>query len=279
MEPRPYFLPGIEPSGFTDLEYGAGPDRVTLRTPLVTQSLLASAIDRITRARDQYLATLPIAHIVAAIDGAIERWMDPYYPLRQAAEEWLPAVTGYSRPMIREGLSHLLKPFRREGLLALLKAELGDPALLDNAETGARAAGATGPRLTTHILAGNIPAVAVESLVHALLVKSASLAKAASGDPLFPALFAQSLAEVDPDLAASLAVVWWKGGQEELERQALAASDAAIAYGGDSTIESIRHLAPPGIRLVTYGHRMSFAAIGREELARSPRLGAAKWLV
>ena len=261
MEAHPYFLPGVEPREFIDLEYGSGHDRVTLRAPVVTPSLLVEAIDRITRARDGCLAGLPVSRIVDAIDATVERWQDPEYSLRRTAEELMPAITGYSRPMVREGLPALLKPFRREGLLALLEAELGDPTALDGSEAGTR--------LTTHILAGNIPAVPAESLVHALLVKSASLVKASSGDPLFPALFAQTLAEVDPDLAASVAVVWWKGGQGELEREALAACDAVIAYGSDATIESVRALAPPGVRLITYGHRMSFAAVGREALRRA----------
>ena len=258
---QPYFLPGIAPQEYASAEYGTGRERVELRLPVATPSLLSAVALVITQARDTYLATLPVSRIVDVIDGAITRWLDPAYPLRQVAEELLPAITGYSRPMLRRGLPDLLRPFRRRGLLALLKGELGQSRKVK--------ARAIGPRLTTHILAGNIPAVPVESLVHALLVKSASLVKTASGDPLFPALFAQSLAEVDPRLAASIAVLWWKGGQGGLERRAVDASDAVIAYGGDAAIESIRTLLPSHARFIAYGHRVSFAAIGRESLSQA----------
>lgn len=266
MPTRASFLPGLEPAEFTALPFGEDQDRITIEAPVATTGLLASAIERITASRDDYLANLPMARIIEAIDSAISCWLDPSYHLRRIAEELLPAVTGYSRPMISVGLPRLLEPFRAEGLRALVRAELGEPPALEAPRQAGAGPRMVGPRLTTHILAGNIPAVPAESIIHALLVKSASLVKPSSGDPLFPALFAQSLAEMDPRLGQCIAVLWWKGGDTGLERQAFEASDAVIAYGGDRAIDALRRQAPPTARFIAYGPRMSFAMIGRESL-------------
>ncbi len=267
MEVRPYHLPGVQRLAFVDAVYGEDARPARLRMPAVTPALLEEAAERVAEARDAYLATLPVQRIVDVIDAAIGRWLDPGYRLRQAAEALLPAVTGYSRPMLQRGLPQVLRAFRRDGLLALLRSELGDPRALDDPPAPGDPR-PLGPRLTAIVLAGNIPAVAVESLVHALLVKSACLVKASSRDPLFPALFAQSLAEVDGDLGAAVAVVCWKGGSAELDRAALAGADAVIAYGGADAVDSVRGLAPPDARCVVYGPRISFAAVGREALRR-----------
>ena len=222
---------------------------------VVNRPFLTETIRQVTEARDAYLARLPTSHIAAAIDQVIELWLDPSYPPRRRAEVELPQITGYSSEMVRVGLPLLLQPFRKAGLDALLRQEFGDGCVPEG-----------GPRVITHILAGNIPSIGPESMIRALLVRSASLVKASSGDPLFPALFQASLAEVDARLAASVAVLHWQGGEREVEEAAAGASDAIIVYGGDDAIEHWRRLTPPGVSFVEHGRRISFALIGREAL-------------
>src|SRR5262249_8973793 len=95
----------------------------------------------------------------------------------------------------------------------------------------------------------------------------ACLGKAASEEPLFPALFAASIAEVDPRLGACLAVTWWPGGEEALETVAFGRADAGIAYGAEATVATSRDRGPAGTRFIAYNHRLSFGVIGREALA------------
>jgi len=103
-------------------------------------------------------------------------------------------------------------------------------------------------------------------MIRGLLTKSAGLVKASSRDPLFPALFVQSIAEVDPRVADALAVLPWKGGIDELDVVALRNADAVITYGGSLAISAVRRLAPKDAVFVEHGPRISFAAIGREAL-------------
>jgi hypothetical protein len=218
-------------------------------------------------ARVEGLGTLPIGRIVDGIDKAVQRWQEPAYALRLETERRLPVLTGYSEAMVREGLPLLLAPFRREGLLTFLRSEFGD-GVEPTAEQGPSDLRLPQtPRLITHVLSGNIPAVAAETMVRALLLRSASLIKTSSSDPLFPWLFAQSLAEADPALGASIAVLTWKGGDEAVEREALGVADAVIGYGGDASLEDLRGRVPLGVPFIAHGQRISFAAVACEVLA------------
>jgi hypothetical protein len=238
--------------------------------PVLTVAGLAAVMARVAAARDAYLAEAPIDRVAASIDRAVSRWLDPFSRWRRLAEQALPAITGYSAPMVRKGLPGYLATFRRENLWRMLASELGDPRYLDGFQPRGRLGGrsrAYGPCLVTHVFAGNVPGLPAQSLVAALLAKAGCLGKAASEEPLFSALFAASLAEVDPRLGACLAVTWWPGGTEALESVAFGQADAVIAYGSEATIGSIRARVPGGTRFVAYNHKLSFGVIGREALA------------
>ncbi len=267
-----WWLPGLDPGAvgaWRTLAFG-DQARVELRVPVLAPAQLGEIMDRVAAARDAYLAVAPIAQIVESVDRAISRWLDPCSRSRRLAERALPAITGYSEPMVRKGLPGYLATFRRENLWRLLEAELGDPGFLDEFRPRGRLGGysrAYGPRLATHVFAGNVPGLPAQSLVAALLAKAACLGKAASEEPLFPVLFAASLAEVDPRLGACLAVTCWPGGDEVLERVAFGRAEAVIAYGSEAAIASIRARVGGETRLVVYGHKLSFGVIGREALA------------
>ncbi len=200
--------------------------------------------------------------VLAAIDRVITRWLEPEYHLRQIAERELPATTGFSVATIRHGLPLLLHPLRAEAVRALLDSELGDCHVLDGIHGGRRARGAA---LITHVLSGNIPGLAAAPIVLSLAVKSAALIKSAAGDPIFPALFAASIREVDEELGQCLAVTHWRGGDRSIEDIAFAAADLVVASGSDAAIAAIAARVPG--RFIGHGHKVSFAVIGKECLA------------
>ena len=86
--------------------------------------------------------------------------------------------------------------------------------------------------------------MAVTSIVRSLLVKAATLGKAAVGEPLLAALFARGVAEADAEIGECLAVTYWAGGDEMMERAALEAADAVVVYGGAEAVSSIRARTP-----------------------------------
>lgn len=235
----------------------------------LTPALLERQIDALLQSGEA-LQSRTVASIAASVGRVAERLLDSGDPLRQAAEAALPGLTGASLPMVRRVLDGMAADWRRDRLMELVGAEFDHPEVLERFRPRRGVPGvesrAIGPRLTTHIFSGNVPGVAVTSLIRALLVRSPSLGKTAAGEPLLAVLFARGLHEVDPELGRSLAVTHWPGGDEELERVALRRAAAVIAYGGNETIRSVRSRVEPGARFLGYGHRVSFGVVARERL-------------
>lgn len=255
--PQAYFLPGVE-VGKQVVEFNGVPLRV-LSDMRVVHSVAARLKRQVT------LRQMPLADIVDAIGKTTRRWQSSSFSFRQVAEEYLPKLTGYSRPVIARGLDHLFRQLSRENLWALLEEEFGDPLVLDEWRPRRRVAGkvrAFGPRLVLHIIAGNIPGIGVQSLIFGLLVKSPSIVKMATDEPLLTALFAQSLHEVTPELSRNVAVIWWAG--EKTVRLPVDFADVVIAYGSDETMEMFRGMLPVRCRFIGYGHRYSIALVARE---------------
>jgi hypothetical protein len=269
-----FHLSGIDETSlgkFILLEFGRNGTRVRMHSPKLTPSLLSKVIAGLRKSRNDYLARLPVYSIIETIDKVAVLWADPSYHLRRRAEELLPAITGYSPQMIAKTLDGIVSMFTARNLELLLAEEFGDPLFLDEFRPRPQIKGlskAYGPPLTTHVFSGNVPGLPALSLVSALLVKSASLGKAASEEPFFPVLFARSLSEVDPKLASCIAILRWKGGDEELERVAFGSSDAVIVYGSEEAVAGVQNRVPRSTRFIGYGHKLSFGVIGRQYLTR-----------
>lgn len=276
-----FHLPALSDPPCTSWDYGKGDGRLELRMAQLTPDLLRRQVESLLEARERHLATRPLDEIVEAIDRVAERLLDPADELRRTAEAALPIVTGSSAGMIRHILDRMAADWRRPRLEALLASEFPDRSVLDRwvdrpaGPDEATRVMAVGPRLSTHFFSGNIPGIAVTSLIRALLVRSAALGKTAVGEPVLPALFAGAVAEVDPGIGRCLAITYWPGGDEPLERSALQAADAVIVYGGDEAISSVRARTPATARFLGYGHKLSFGVVAREALAGDAAAGLA----
>lgn len=272
-----FHLPALSPPT-TDWSYGRGESAVTLRIPRLTAALLRRQVDALLDARDRYLAERPVGRIVEVVDRVAARLLDPADPLRRNAEAALPPVTGLSPAMVRRVLDRMAADWRAGPVRELLREEFGDPRVLDGFRPRERAAGQTrafGPRMTTNVFSGNVPGVAVTSLVRSLLVKSATLGKTAVGEPVLAALFARGVAAEDAELGQCLAVTYWPGGDEEMEQAALEHADAVTVYGGAEAVASVRARTPAGARFLGYGHRLSFGMVAREALVAAAAAEAA----
>lgn len=265
-----YFLPkNVELTEFRILKFESRNSSFHARIPVLTGEKISEVIDSLLDCRERYLEKAPLSDIVDSISAAVSLWENPNYEYRKVAEEFLPTISGFSRKMIEESLDLIAKAFKKEELMTLIKSQFGDPLLIDefrwmkDANCYRRA---FGPSLITHIFSGNVAGLPAQSLICALLIKSASLGKTASEEPLFPILFARSLFDVNPDLSACLAISNWKGGDEEIENVAFSRSEAVFAYGSDRTINSVSKKLKSSVRFVPYGHKLSFGVIGKEVL-------------
>ncbi|WP_307334561.1 acyl-CoA reductase [Caldalkalibacillus uzonensis] len=234
--------------------------------PQLTPEQLKLIMEQIKVNRERGLKRMRVNDIIEVIDEAVQSWLNPQFELRQMAEEYLPVITGYNSEMIRLFLTKYLRLFRKEKLQRMVEEDFPNPLILD--EFRPRKAGgllkAYGPQCTTHIFSGNVPALPLWSMAAGMILKSATLGKVSSAEPLFPVLFAQTLEKIEPKMAATLAIVWWKGGQAELEEIAFKSSEAVIAYGSMHTIQAVKARVPHDVRFVPHGHKVSFGLITNE---------------
>jgi len=260
-----YYVPaGISFEAYDERTYGS----YTLLFPQLTRTKLNEICATLRSNRRKYLSQQKTEDIILTIDRAILRWLDPEYPLRILAEALVPRLTGYDAEQVRLELKRFLRGFRKKDLYRFLDEEFDNPGLLDGFRPR-KSGGFTrvyGPELIFHVFSGNVPGLPIWSMIMGLLLKSAGIGKTSSSEPLMAALFAQSLAEVDPNFADCLAVLPWKGGTEELEDVVLEQTDAVVVYGSSHTVAQMKKNIRKDIPVLGYGHKVSFAAIGREAL-------------
>ncbi|MDP4126827.1 MAG: acyl-CoA reductase [Bacillota bacterium] len=260
-----YYVPqGITFDAYEERTLG----QYTLDLPKLTSAKLIEISACVRLNRTKYLCSLQTDEIVQIIDKTIQLWLTPEYPLRKLAETLVPLITGYDAELVRLELKRFLRGFRKKDLYRFLDEEFDNPGLLDNFRP--RKSGgftrAYGPGLIFHVFSGNVPGLPIWSMIMGLLLKSAGIGKTSSSEPLMAALFAQSLAEVDPNLAECLAVLPWKGGSAEVEDLLLEKVDGVIVYGSSQTVEQIKKKVHQAIPVLGYGHKVSFAVIGHEAL-------------
>jgi hypothetical protein len=250
-----FLLPDLAPGHPMESLTSGG---LTCRFPTPTPALLEHTIARLREARAG-LVGRRVDDIIDAVDAAAARLADPSDPIRQQADDCVTRVTGYSPEMTALVLDRMTVDWRAGALRGLVKAELGQPEALDRFIVAGprRRVRAYGPDLAFHVFAGNVPGVAVTSVVRTLLVKAPVLAKMASGEPVLPVLFGQALAAVAPDLAGCLAVTYWPGGTAPAEGVALREADLVVVYGGEEAAASLRGRSRPDQRLVVHGPRFS----------------------
>jgi len=270
-----YYLPGIsEQVEYTELKFESRDKKVELKVPKLTSKIIKEVATSIKSARNNYLAKKSTDEIVDIIDQVTSNWKNNNYDLKKEALENLPTITKYSRPMVELAIDGIVGMFDKENTKKMLEAELEDPKYLDEFRPKKGFRGlvkAYGPELVTNIFAGNVPALPLLSINRDLLVKSATLGKSASEEPLFPALYAKSIEDVEPELAKTIAICYWQGGDKEIEDTAFGEADAIVAFGGELSIGNIKKRVPAEKKFIGYGHKMGFGVIGKEYLEDEQR--------
>lgn len=216
---------------------------------------------------------VPVLSVIETLDETGRLLADPAHPIRRQALDELPAIVGFSRPMIEAGVDALVSMLRRENLLTRLRTDLGDVHFLDQFVYNAGFDGflKAEPRgIVAHVAAGNVFVGAVDSLVQGIVTKNVNLLKMAGADPLFPLLFARAVAEVDAAgiVSRTFALLPFRGGDTEVESLLKQHCDTIIVYGGEDTVRAYRDGLALHNRLVEYGPKYSAVMIDETELER-----------
>lgn len=222
--------------------------------------------------RDRVLARRSVRDIVDVLDKVAKKWLSANYAPRGTAIQRISTITGFSPEMVEHSI--YLEQVSSQGphLLHALTNELGDPSYLDDFLLNDNLGGysrAVGPELVGAIFSSNIPALPHLEVMRAFLVKAACLGRVSAGEPLFLPLYARSLFEIDPDLAACLAVVYWERGDLEAESAFLKNIDYLVAYGGELQTRRLLSVKPPSLEATWHGHKLGFSYISRDALRQT----------
>jgi len=117
---------------------------------------------------------------------------------------------------------------------------------------GGAKARAFAPGTILHVVSGNTPHAAVQSLIGGLLLGSRNLVKLPRGG--LPAV-EQFLRALSGELRALVEV------SEELSDAWWSAAGAVVVYGSDETIAALRARTPPGAIFIGHGHKISFGVV------------------
>jgi hypothetical protein len=237
-----------------------------------TPDEIQESLERLRRAA-RALRRRPARETLAALGRVLDGWRDPASAWRRGLEEELPARAGFSPENVRAGLELALGPLSGEALHALVESELGGVVGLE----GSAGTLVTGFETCAVLLAGALPTPTLVALVAPLALGSGVLAKTSIHDPVTAGWLARSLAEVDPELGACLAVAPFRGDDAE-RTDALLAADCVVASGSDETIARLRPRILPPRRFVARGHRVSVAALGPGALRGEPLASSAAGL-
>jgi hypothetical protein len=148
----------------------------------------------------------------------------------------------------------------RAALDAMLAGSIGPPAqqLIARGREGT----ATTHGLVLAVVAGNIPALAVQVVLPALAAGRPLLIKSASDEPLFAAALVRGLAREIPEIGDALAAVTWEGGRQDIEQPLLQEVSTLVAYGRKNTLSDLRQHFDG--RMIEFGPRFSIAVISSD---------------
>src|SRR5437764_3119474 len=220
---------------------------VSAETPAALRARLEAAVE--ARAR---LRARPLHETIAALAAAAARWRDD-----AALRAELPAAACLSPAMIAAVVPIAAGALDAQALAELARREWGAGAAARPAPPG--------PALVAHVVASNVPALALPAIALGCLAGAAVLVKSGRDDPLSAPAFQRALAAVDPALAATVIAAYWPGGDLAREDAALGRAEVVAVTGSDATLAA---LAPrPGRPLIAHGPRWSVAAVERAAAA------------
>ena len=269
-----YWNPNLGLEDTLEFQYEDIGNDIVLRKPIFTIKALDKIIDSIRESRNDYLLKVEIPHIMDVIGKVTELWMNPDYHGRKIARDILPTVTGFSVEMIESwGFDNFISILKKENLPLLGKLDpsnfqkfspLGDGLVKAYGNVNVSHSNYE-PEVVGHICAGNILGIAAFEMIIDKLIDSATWIKVPSEEPVFGALYAKSIEEIDPNLAYSIAIIPFESGNKEIKDFLFSNSDIIRATGGELARQNLEGLSRKhNIPIAGHWHKFSFITISRD---------------
>lgn len=112
-----------------------------------------------------------------------------------------------------------------------------------------------------HIAAGNADGIPAFSVLEGLLTGNINLLKLPSVDGGLSVQLLKRLIEIEPSLSDYVYVFDYSSKDITQMSQLIEAADAVVVWGGTEAVAALRVLVPPRIKLIEWGHKLSFAYV------------------
>lgn len=116
-----------------------------------------------------------------------------------------------------------------------------------------------------HIAAGNVDGLPAFSVVEGLLTGNVNLLKLPQADSGLSLEILQKLMELEPDIREFLYVFDTPSSDLGTLKRLADLADGIVVWGGETAVAAVRRFAPNGVKLIEWGHRLSFAYISGYE--------------
>jgi hypothetical protein len=185
------------------------------------------------------------------------------------------------RDVLERSYADLGRIFNRHLMEFQVEQELGGADVIDGWREVATPSGRLArirafPTRLVHIIAGNAPGVAAQSVIRGALTKCVNLIKLPSNDLFSATAILHALAAVAKGhpLTRSFSAAYWRGGDSAVEGRLFRPQffDKIVAWGGESTIRGALKYVGPGFELVAFDPKTSISLIGREAFATEETL-------
>ncbi len=211
--------------------------------PQISEEEVGTVCDTLTARADEYFTKEKGAF--AKVIALNKRWLDPEFPFRKLALEVIPRVSGFSKEMIE---TFGFFPF--EWTFPYHPPKKSMPKLKPYHDGYMKSIGTERikklhPRLLTRVMFGNVVGFDAIVMLHGIMAGVPQLVKVASGQPIFPFIYANSMEAMDPALRATIFLTYWKGGNTRIEDKVFARSDVIDVWGANETIADVKRRVAP----------------------------------
>ncbi len=169
-----------------------------------------------------------------------------------------------------EYIQMAVRMLRRDSMEYKVKAELGQryftpkltgpPLGFPRVEVRPRPLGTL-----LHIAAGNMDVLPAYSVAEGLLAGNINILKIPSADSGITLEILSRLITIEPRLKDYIYVFDTPSSDLTALQKMAALSDGVAVWGGDEAVAAVRRFAPPGCRIIEWGHKLGFAYISGYE--------------
>lgn len=202
----------------------------------------------------QSLPPLEAETVIAAIE-ALGRRLD--------AGELNEKIAQYAPPGALQALEEVRHLLRRDALEHKLTVELGPDRIPRERPFGAAIPMPLGVLL--HVAAGNVSGLPAFTVVEGLLTGNINLLKLPREDKGLSLAILTELVGQEPKLAPYIYAFDIPSSDTTSLKRLARLADGIVVWGGDEAVSAMRALAPPGCKLMEWGHRLSFAYLSHWE--------------